>query len=1129
MRLIIVTDLTSLVLLSCLLRVPAAQYTCPIGFSIAYTREQGEPVCYQIKGPELFTEKYKDCDGNLYSSKLYLQLNFTSPNKVLWTEYRSLYPGGIFVDWSYSKSMGAPLDSPFEVNIDPILDPGEELCVAIDTVSNFTAVRCTDRHYRYCFTKPYPEDSSSDEGCDGLEDSLRLWSPVSTCIKVVSAVGGGKVRATWRNAQELCAKRGASLMNRGWLYSNHRELDPGYNTTFPLGVVMTNVTHLQYDTIENQSEIPVAEWRFKGSLNISDNKYGAVRERDWYLVNDSYIFYDVICETGLPIRQLDMDIQINIDNEITLTVNDSIDRDKIYCYTDSEKYYPVNVKKQRKDHTNTFVLIPKGDGYYWCTHDDVYNYHTTESNKVLFIREKQSIINKYAVKIKHNKKITLDDIDELSDDWKDVLSEYILLVNKYEDMYGKLDTNDTEEILKTFVNLNPEVKKESTVAHNKKVKRLYLDGQTVVLHLELSPGRRPAPPGRWRDLEILYMKPTYYCRGSHSTTLELGTSKTEGCVTLTCVGDFDEGVQLVSTATINCIEELITTTDRSTPEEQLQQVMDDLYTLVNDSGPIFLDDISNVFDQVDEVLEERDDLEIPGRLLHLLDQLGATVQLEDAGVASAVRGNIALVMAAAGPDHRVRGLRIAARDTDIFTDDAFGLISDDLNSTMLESDNNEAVVVLPASVSETAHRVSFVVFRTDRAFRDNGTQAVNSRVLSVKVDNLTHFQHGEVIDIHLSPLSANVTRNTSRTCGYWEFLEDNTGFWSQEGCTFIKSTQPGTLDTCRCTHMTHFAEILVPRSVFSEQHESALEIMTVVGCCLSILGLSLVGVTAALFRSWRREYSNKVWLQLCMAILLLALTFLIVVFAQFEEYNTACMLVGVALHYSVLASFCWMLVAATLSYRRLVLVFSRDATHRLLRASAFSWGAPCAVVGILLSVAPHSYAGRFEEKTPSGSFCYPTGVSLWVTVYAPICVIVVVNWTLFSLIVRSVFASRRIQRHGDSKEAMRCASVSCLLVFLFGLPWVFGLFAQTLVGAYLFTLTASYQGFILFLFFVLCNKKTRDLWLNKLKIKQTRKVPVTSSTFSNRSTNWRPNTNNSTESKVSKPKSLSTPDDSRFS
>ncbi|VVC98624.1 unnamed protein product [Leptidea sinapis] len=1118
MRLIIVTDLTSLVLLSCLLRVPAAQYTCPIGFSIAYTREQGEPVCYQIKGPELFTEKYKDCDGNLYSSKLYLQLNFTSPNKVLWTEYRSLYPGGIFVDWSYSKSMGAPLDSPFEVNIDPILDPGEELCVAIDTVSNFTAVRCTDRHYRYCFTKPYPEDSSSDEGCDGLEDSLRLWSPVSTCIKVVSAVGGGKVRATWRNAQELCAKRGASLMNRGWLYSNHRELDPGYNTTFPLGVVMTNVTHLQ-------------------------------------------------------------------DNEITLTVNDSIDRDKIYCYTDSEKYYPVNVKKQRKDYTNTFVLIPKGDGYYWCTHVDVYNYHTTESNKVLFIREKQSIINKYAVKIKHNKKITLDDIDELSDDWKDVLSEYILLVNKYEDMYGKLDTNDTEEILKTFVNLNPEVKKQSTVAHTKKVKRLYLDGQTVVLHLELSPGRRPAPPGRWRDLEILYMKPTYYCRGSHSTTLELGTSKTEGCVTLTCVGDFDEGVQLVSTATINCTEELITTTDRSTrkphykktttrlttvevtttygpsstpdpalvstvtmppsevltadptglpttelpttelpttpppptspipthipPEEQLQQVMDDLYTLVNDSGPIFLDDISNVFDQVDEVLEERDDLEIPGRLLHLLDQLGATVQLEDAGVASAVRGNIALVMAAAGPDHRVRGLRIAARDTDLFTDDAFGLISDDLNSTMLESDNNEAVVVLPASVSETAHRVSFVVFRTDRAFRDNGTQAV--------------------IDIHLSPLSANVTRNTSRTCGYWEFLEDNTGFWSQEGCTFIKSTQPGTLDTCRCTHMTHFAEILVPRSVFSEQHESALEIMTVVGCCLSILGLSLVGVTAALFRSWRREYSNKVWLQLCMAILLLALTFLIVVFAQFEEYNTACMLVGVALHYSVLASFCWMLVAATLSYRRLVLVFSRDATHRLLRASAFSWGAPCAVVGILLSVAPHSYAGRFEEKTPSGSFCYPTGVSLWVTVYAPICVIVVVNWTLFSLIVRSVFASRRIQRHGDSKEAMRCASVSCLLVFLFGLPWVFGLFAQTLVGAYLFTLTASYQGFILFLFFVLCNKKTRDLWLNKLKIKQTRKVPVTSSTFSNRSTNWRPNTNNSTESKVSKPKSLSTPDDSRFS
>lgn len=369
----------------------------------------------------------------------------------------------------------------------------------------------------------------------------------------------------------------------------------------------------------------------------------------------------------------------------------------------------------------------------------------------------------------------------------------------------------------------------------------------------------------------------------------------------------------------------------------------------------------------------------------------------------------------------------------------------------------------------------------------------------------------------------------SRACAYWHFLDDGTGYWSQDGCTLIKSSDDGVLDTCRCDHLTHFAEILIPREAFSQRNEDVLEVISIVGCCLSIFGLAMVALTAAMFRSWRRDFSNKIWLQLCVAIFFLIVCFLTIVFAKFDHYNIPCMLVGITLHYSLLASFCWMLVAAVLSYRRLVIVFTRDASHKLLRASAFSWGAPFAVIGVLLSIDPHSYAGQFEETTPSGAFCYPSGLGIWLAVYAPIAVMLLANWILFGLIVRSVFASRRIQRHGDTNEAIRCASVSCLLVFLFGLPWIFGLFAYNVVAAYFFTLTATFQGFVLFLFFVLGNKKTRDLWLNKLKIKQTRKIPVTSSTYTNRSTGLRPPGASSIEANSSKPKSLSSPDNSRFS
>lgn len=241
-------------------------------------------------------------------------------------------------------------------------------------------------------------------------------------------------------------------------------------------------------------------------------------------------------------------------------------------------------------------------------------------------------------------------------------------------------------------------------------------------------------------------------------------------------------------------------------------------------------------------------------------------------------------------------------------------------------------------------------------------------------------------------------------------------------------------------------------------------------------------------------------MQLCIAILLLVISFLVIVFAKFDHYNISCILVGMLLHYSVLASFCWMLVAAVMSYRKLVVVFTRDVSHKLLRASTFSWGFPGFVIVLLLAVDVHTYERHFEEKHPSGAFCYPSGITLWLAVYAPIVLILLANFTLFGLILRTVFASKKIQKQYDPKETIRGVAVSCLLVFLFGLPWIFGLFANNIVPAYIFAFTATFQGFILFLFFILGNKKTRGLWINKLKIKLIRKTTVVTSTSTNRST-----------------------------
>lgn len=80
--------------------------------------------------------------------------------------------------------------------------------------------------------------------------------------------------------------------------------------------------------------------------------------------------------------------------------------------------------------------------------------------------------------------------------------------------------------------------------------------------------------------------------------------------------------------------------------------------------------------QVDELFDLEDDLEIPGELLHLIDQLAARADLNGSGTAQAVGNNIAMLMADASPESPVRGLRIAAQgNDDVFSGDAFEIIS----------------------------------------------------------------------------------------------------------------------------------------------------------------------------------------------------------------------------------------------------------------------------------------------------------------------------------------------------------------------------------------------------------------------------------------------------------------------
>lgn len=233
----------------------AQKYICPIGFSIAFPKyKDKDPICYRRKGPEKFADKFNDCSGNLYTSKLYHSLNFTEPNLVLWTEYKSSYPGGPFIDWSYTESTGNKFSTTSAVKYDSSLGLDEELCVIIDPISNFTATRCNELHYRYCFVKPYAkEDDMDEDGCEDLEDFWRFWSPKPTCLARVS-----NVRANWRQAKEMCTRKKGSLLSKGWRYANNPLLFSKPDPTFPLGIVLSpDNTTIRFDTSSDNTVVSI--------------------------------------------------------------------------------------------------------------------------------------------------------------------------------------------------------------------------------------------------------------------------------------------------------------------------------------------------------------------------------------------------------------------------------------------------------------------------------------------------------------------------------------------------------------------------------------------------------------------------------------------------------------------------------------------------------------------------------------------------------------------------------------------------------------------------------------------------------------------------------------------------------
>lgn len=91
-------------------------------------------------------------------------------------------------------------------------------------------------------------------------------------------------------------------------------------------------------------------------------------------------------------------------------------------------------------------------------------------------------------------------------------------------------------------------------------------------------------------------------------------------------------------------------------------------------------------------------------------------------------------------------------------------------------------------------------------------------------------------------------------------------------------------------------------------------------------------------RKIRRDYPSKILIQLCAALLLLNLVFLLDSWIALYDTRGLCIAVAVFLHYFLLVSFTWMGLEAFHMYLALVKVFNTYVRKYILKFCLVGWG-----------------------------------------------------------------------------------------------------------------------------------------------------------------------------------------------
>ncbi|XP_022106237.1 hyalin-like isoform X2 [Acanthaster planci] len=302
-----------------------------------------------------------------------------------------------------------------------------------------------------------------------------------------------------------------------------------------------------------------------------------------------------------------------------------------------------------------------------------------------------------------------------------------------------------------------------------------------------------------------------------------------------------------------------------------------------------------------------------------------------------------------------------------------------------------ASVRLPGNIADSIYpsdgnnsvqlQASFLIYADDTLFQsaslrkyrgeNNSTRKVAGSVVSLTVENVELVNLTEPLVIEFKTPN-NVTDEELQTiqCVSWDFnLEDGVGDWSPAGCERAGLTADKM--SCDCYHATNFAVLLDVKGQVPEDtpEKKALDVISQVGCALSIVALAVTLIIYLSIRKLRSGISRQIFIHFCFSLLMLYIVFLAGI-DNAKGSGGGCVFVAALLHYLTLSTMMWMAVEARNMYISTVKVFPEDRPRYMLKACLIAWAVSCDLVlcCTLVSLLP-SVSSSSITSSPSSWSC----------------------------------------------------------------------------------------------------------------------------------------------------------------